>query len=297
MEWSEGFYDFFQITFNSISLKEDRVYRGYKLVISEDIQMEEELDDVDFNNYITSFGVMKPNGEIIPIKTSNTDNLYFEQSFYDYLMKVCPDTTKGAEETYYAELDMVELMNFPVLFIVEIKNNELSATMNKIEKLIDNKSVISMYDRNSILREFITTNIQGGIKLNAVHFETLLMNQMRNSEDELDMPDWTIPHETCQILTLSRSLSNNRSITVRLESNKTNKALNSPQNDKLFKPAVSDVFFMESPQEYLKPELISDENKPQSDVLHAAVEEPITFSNPKIRVGRARKKKVSQTGE
>ena len=31
MEWSEGFYDYFQITFNSIALREDKSYKGCKL--------------------------------------------------------------------------------------------------------------------------------------------------------------------------------------------------------------------------------------------------------------------------
>lgn len=290
MEWTEGFYDYLQITFNSIALREDKVYKNCKLIINENIQVEEELDDIDYNNYITSFSIKKPNGEIIKINTTNADNLYFDKDFFNYLMSVCPDNTKGAEETYYAELDMVDLMNFPVLFIVEIKNNELSATMNKIEKLIDNKSVITQYDRNSILKEFITTNIQGNIKLNSVHFEILLMNQMRAFDDELEKPDWRIPNAPYQILTLSRSLSNNQSITVRLQSNKVSKTLSNPQNNLLCKPSMTDIYFMEQPQVYLDPELISDEDKPLSDKLESAVVEPITFNNPKIRVGRKRSK-------
>ena len=160
---------------------------------------------------------------------------------------------------------MNSLVEFPALFIVEIKNNELSATMNKIEKLIDNKSVIAQYDRNSILREFIVTNIQGNIKLNAVHFEVLLMNQIRAYDDELEKPDWTKPNEAYQILTLSRSLSNNQSICVRLQSNKVSKTLNNPQNRFICKPAMSDIYFMEQPQEYLNPEFVSDEYIPKSD--------------------------------
>ena len=53
-----------------------------------------------------------------------------------------------------------------IIFIMEIKNNELSRTMNQINKLIDSKKVIEKYDRDSILEEFINTNISGGIKLN-----------------------------------------------------------------------------------------------------------------------------------
>ncbi len=290
MEWTPAFYEYFQITFNSIALREDKVFKGCKLVIDEPIMVEEELDDVDYNNYITSFSVKKPNGELIKICTTNTDNLYFDKDFYEYLMTNCPDNTKGADEQYYAELDMVALMDLPCLFIVEIKNNELSATMNKIEKLIDNKTVISSYDRNSILKEFITTNIQGNIKLNAVHFEVLLMNQMRAYDDELEKPDWTVPGAGYQILTLSRSLSNNQSITVRLQSNKVSKTLGNPQNMKLCKPAMSDIYFMEQPQVVLDDDYISDEGKPLSDRLEAEVEEPFTFANPKLKCGVRRKK-------
>ncbi len=290
MEWSEGFYDLMQITFNSIALREDKIYRGYKLIIDEDIQVEEELDDVDYNNYVTSFSIKKPNGEIVKISTSNADNLYFDNDFYAYLMANCPDTTRGAEEIYHAELDMVPLMDFPSLFIIEIKNNELSATMSKIEKLINNKTVISQFDRNAILREFITTNIQGNIKLNSVHFEILLMNQMRAYDDELEKPDWTIPGAGYQILTLDRSLQNNQSICVRLQSNKVSKTLNNPQNRKLCRPAMSDIYFMEQPQVVLDPEYISDENKPESDILAPEVEEPFTFANPKLHCGVRRKK-------
>lgn len=290
MEWSEGFYDLLQITFNSIALKEGMVYKGYKLIINEDIQSEEELDDVDYNNYVTNFSIKKPNGDIVKICTTNADNLYFDKDFYEYLMNTCPDNTKGAEESYYAELDMVPLMDFPSLFIVEIKNNELSATMNKIEKLIDNKTVISQHDRNSILREFIVTNIQGNIKLNSVHFEVLLMNQMRAYDDELEKPDWTVPGEMYQILTLSRSLSNNQSITVRLQSNKVSKTLNNPQNRRLCHPAMSDIYFMEQPQVVLSEEYISDEDVPESDILETEIIEPITFENPKLHVGIGRKK-------
>lgn len=293
MEWSKGFYDYFQITFNTIALIENKVFKGCKLIIDEDIKSEEEFDDVDYNYYINSFTVRKPDGEEFKIYTTNTDNLYFDKDFYNYVMSVQPESN-NSEETYHVEINMVDLIDFPCLFVVEIKNNELSATMNKIEKLIDNKTVISQYDRNSILREFITTNIQGNIKLNAVHFEVLLMNQIRAFDDELEKPDWTMPGEPCQILTLDKSLSNNQSITVRLESSKVQKALSNPQNRYICKPSMTDIYFMEQPQEYLDEEFISDEYTPKSDI-ETPIIEPVSFDNPKIRVGRkVEKRKISK---
>ena len=291
MEWSEGFGEFFQITFNTIALKENTIYKGCKLIIDDNIQSEEEIDNIDYNYYIYSFTVERPDGSRVKINTANIDNLYFDKDFYEYLMATCPDETKNIDETYYAELDMAKLVDFPALFIVEIKNNELSATMKKIEKLIDNKTVISSYDRNTLLREFTSTNIQGNIKLNAVHFEILLMNQMRAFDDELEKPDWTIPNAPYQILTLSKSLSNNQSITVRLQSNKVSKTLMSAQNRLICKPSMTDIYFMEKPQEYLDEEFVSDEYRPKSDI-ESSTRPAISFDNPKIITTRTGREKM-----
>lgn len=256
MEWSQGFNDIFDIQFNSFALKENMDYKGFRLIINEDIQLLDELDDIDHNYYITNFLVQCPDGTQVPIHTSNADNMYFDKEFFDYLTSLFP-INNNSEDSYYAELDMHKLKNFSILFVIEIKNNELSATMNKVEKLIDNKTVIAEYDKDSLIREFIATNIQGNIILDAVHYEVLLMNQMRSDDDELEYPDCTIPNENYQILTLSRSLSNNPSISVRLQSNKVNRILNSTQNRFLCKPSTTDIFYMEQPQEYISSSLIS----------------------------------------
>ena len=136
----------------------------------------------------------------------------------------------------------------------------------------------SLYDRNNILSEFVDTNILGGIKINSVHFEILLMNQMRAADDDLEMPDWTIPNAPYQIISLSKSLNNNPSITVRLQSNKVDRALLSPHNRKLSKPAITDLFYMEKPQVYLNEDIISDQDKPKSDI-EKLVQQPISFTD------------------
>lgn len=283
LQWSEKFYEIFDITFNTIGLKPNMIYRGMKLIIDQEIMEEEEIDDVTYNYYINSFIVSDSNGNEFKIHTSESDNIYFVPEFYEYVEKLNSKT----EENERIELDMVDILDkdFPALFIMAVKNNELSRTMDKIKKIIDNKSEIEKYDKNSILRAFIDTNINGNIKLNAVHFEVLLMNQIRAADDELELPDWTVPNQKYQILTLTKSLSDNRSITVRLESNKIPKALQNPQNRYINKPAMSDLFFMEKPQEYLSEEFVSDEYQPENDV-ESNIKHPITFKDPTIKVGR-----------
>ena len=279
IDWSEGFNEVFVVNSNTISFKPN-VPKGYKLIINEELKFEEELDEIEYNYYINTCYIKKPNGEEIKICTSDSDNLYIGKDLYDLIM--ANQVVNEEDDSYYVEIDSSKLIGLDEIFLIELKNNELSATMNKIEKLIDNKSVIAEYDRNSILKEFITTNIQGNITINAVHFEVLLMNQMRAFDDELEAPNWTIPNAPYQILTLSKSLSNNRSITVRLQSSKVAKALSNPQNRFISKPSMTDIYFMEQPQEYLSEEFISDEYKPKSE-KESEVICPITFENPKLK--------------
>ena len=291
MEWPAEFNDYMQITFNTIALKENTIFKGCKLIIDEDIKTMDDLDNVEYNQYINSFIIKDPAGNECRIHTANEDNLYFEIDFFEYMTSIQPLLSDNSEDTYYVELDMSKLIDFVPLFVVDIKNNELSATMDKIEKLIDNKTVISQYDRNSILREFINTNIQGNIKLNSVHFEVLLMNQIRDADDPLEKPDWSLTTAKYQILALSKSLSENQSIGVRLQSSKVARALANPANRYICKPSMSDIYYMEQPQEYLSDEFISDENLPESDIDTAKPNPPVSFDNPKIRVTRTNNKR------
>jgi hypothetical protein len=285
MQWVSEFYSIFEINYNTISLKQDINFHGWKLIICEDIKQLEEIDDMVYNYYIEDFIVEKPNGEEIHIHTTEADNIYFVPDFYNYITSLYDISEFNEDDGAAIILDMQELAKLDSLFIMEMRNNELSATMDKIEKLIDNKSVINTHDRNTILKEFITTNISGGIKLNSVHFEVLLMNQIRADDDDIDMPNWTVPNAGYQILPLRKSLSNNRSITLRLQSDKVSNALMSPQNRYLHKPAMVDLFYMEQPQEYLNKDIVSDENLPESDIDRSIIT-PISFDEPKPKSKR-----------
>ena len=284
-EWSDGFYDFFSAFFNTITMRDDINVKGYTMVIDEDIKSEDENDEIEYNYYINSFLIRNPAGMELKIFTKNTDNLYFLPDFLEFCLK------NYNEDNTAIEINMVDLFNFQSLFVMEIKNNELSQTMDKIKKLIDVKSVMKDYDKDSLLREFTNTNILGNITLNAVHFEVLLMNQIRDYEEELEKPDWNIPNAKYQILTLSNSLAHNPSITVRLQSTTPSKVFLDPSNRKLYKPSVDDLYFMVQPQEFLEnKDIISDEDLPD-DGSESNIIEPFSFDNPKIIVGRQRRKK------
>lgn len=261
MTWTSIFYDLFDIDYNQISLREDYNYKGYRMIIDEIFEDEEDEDEEttglvtnngEVTNYIISFDIIDPKGERHNIKVSDAendfDNIYIHEDFMKFLDE------HAINDAGFYEIDMNKLVKFPALFTVDVKNNELSKTMKSIKNIIDNKKITKSYDTNTILSDFIKTNLAGNIKINSVHFEVLLMNQIRAFDDILELPDWTKTNENCQILTLNEALTNNRSITVRLQASKIARSLTHPSNRLLHRPSNMDPYYMEKPQEFLTEE-------------------------------------------
>ena len=137
------------------------------------------------------------------------------------------------------------------LFMIDVRNDELSKVMKQVKNLIDNKSSIKGHNRETILEAFIDANLAGRIHINAVHFEILLMNQIRAYDDLLGKPDWTHKNEPSQLITLEQSLIDNPAITVRLQSTKLKRTLIHPSNRYIYSPSNMDLFTVEQPQKFI----------------------------------------------
>ena len=283
MHWTDGFFDLFMIDYNQIMLKDDMNWKGYKLIIEEPNEIDEDdeeatLNDDYMNYYVTGFKIVYPDDHILEISTYSTselstDNIYIHQDLLDYLDKF------ETNDAGVYELDLAKLaQNVTTMFIVDVKNNELSKTMKAIKNIIDNKKTTKSYDCHSILADFIKTNLSGNIKMNAVHFEVLLMNQIRSAEDILELPDWSNENEPYQILTLSESLNNNRSISVRLQASKIARALTHPHNSRLKQPSNMDLFYMEQPQTFMTNEYVKSTYQPKMEYDKKVVK-PVYFLN------------------
>lgn len=256
MKWCEEFPQFFNVEFDQILLKDEIDYKRMKLVIAADDVMENESDDIDEdaseilsggpeeNNYVYSFSLILANGNEIKIKTDDSAEIYISSDLQDIMNSKGPDDN----DNYVFDL---EKLKDKCLFVIDVQNDELSKTMKTVKNLIDNKSSIKGHDRNSILEAFINANLSGGIKINSVHFEVLLMNQMRAADDILSLPDWEKTNESYQILALENALTNNLSISVRLQAPKLKRSLIHPSNRYLSKPSNMDLFTMEHPQEFM----------------------------------------------
>lgn len=273
--WNPEFTDTFDVIFNTITFKDSVNFNGCRLIIDEDIKVQDDMDDQDYNYYVNSFKIAYPDGHVVTFETSEQDDLYFMPDVYAFISNKKNKGVSIDDENNIIEIDIPILKEFDTIFAIEMKNNELSRTMDKIKKLIDNKSVIESHDANSLLEAFINTNIAGGITLNSVHFEILLMNQIRAIDDDLESPDWTIPNVAYRLLTLTRSLQYNKRMTVRLEASNIAKAFLDPNLDRIKASSINDLYFIEQPQEYLTDEsIVSDDYEMINDV-ESNLREPI----------------------
>ena len=248
LEWNQEFQDIFDVNFNTIQLKEDTSYKGFKLrICTPEIYNEDELDELDYNEYVTSFKIVYPDGNVVNMHTTESDSIYIHPDLIEIINK----NIDIDPEIDIIDIDLDSLTNIPILFVISIGNKDLSRTMDTVKQIINNKKITKSFDRNGILEAFIDANIEGSIILNAIHFEILLANQIRNSEDILDKPYWEYENETYNILTLNESLTYNPSVTIRLEYSKISKTLYTPSTFRVTKPSNMDLFFMEKPQEFI----------------------------------------------
>lgn len=278
MNWSGPFAELFNLTFNTIQLKEDTDYKGYSLIIDgSDMDSEEELDELDYNYFLSAIVIKDPVGNIHRIHTEDSDNIYIHSDLFERIDKLV-EAANDSDDVIEVPLD--SLKDIPILFVMRIKNNELSATMDKVKNIINNKSVTKGFDKDQIIEAFVDTNIAGGIRLNAVHFEVLLSNQIRSDEDILENPDWTVENAGYQILPLSAALANNQSINIRLLYTNLSKMLFTPSSFKVRRPSNLDLFFMEKPQEFIYNDDVVDEGNKLINDIENNLTCPIKFFDP-----------------
>lgn len=281
--WPEKFSDVFEIDTNMIRLIEDVNFKGWKIIIDRnDIQLENENDykddrDDDFemandiyNEYITEFLIVDPVGNEYKMHTENYDNLYISNEFNNIIRKKIKNVDGKAGI-------LLQDIKDNVLFYMIIQNNELSKTLDRLNYILNKKSVTKTFNKDELLQNLIETVIEGGLQVSSTHLEVILANQIRSAEDILEKPQWQYPNEPYEVLTLNEALSNNPSVTVSLSYQYQARALYNPLTFRKNKPSFMDLFFMEQPQEYINPNRvqIEDEDKLRKDKKFVT---PVIFS-------------------
>lgn len=247
IDWVNGFLDIFEVNFNVIKIREDFECRKWKILIDEDINREDDMDDLEYSEYITRFQVMDPKGRVRDMYSKTSENIYLSMDMSS-LIKSQPDPNG---DKYVIDMEDIKNMD---LFLVHISNDELSATLEHVKSIINKYPKIDGMTKDRIVQEFVTAVINGGLNVNAIHLEILLSNQIReglSDEEILEMPHWEFDEEKYALVNLDTALKNNPSITTTLEYQKISKTLYNPLSFKKNKPSQMDLFFMRKPQDFM----------------------------------------------
>lgn len=293
IKWVPQFNDFFEVAnVNEISLKEDifknKQMSGWKLRIkTQDIQLENDdeffkhrsfsddmhasEDDGPFvDQFINNFEIITPDDEVYTkITAVGEDGNPIDEKLY-ISNKLAAMISKAIEDedividNIDVDIPLNELQDIE-LFLLKIQNNDLGKSLDIFTDTINKKAVTKSYDKDTIVEALQDAAIQGGVKCQSIHLETIMASQICADTSRLEMPDWSNPDAKYEILTLNEALTDNKSVIVSLDYQKLAKALFYPLNKKKTAPSILDPFFMDKPKKFLNAqhEVWAEVNKPK----------------------------------
>ena len=256
--WSKEFDLLFDLNINKIYIKPGST--GHILIDPETIYFENDDDYVNNmddsnasssnNRYITDLIYIDKDGNQYVIGSEDGAYMFFSEEFDEYVQNNAKMTDDGYYKFDVSLLASTEYNEFD-LFYIHIRNNDIGKSLKDIENLINRKNTISMYNKDQLLQHLVKLILDSKLNIQAVHLETLLMNQIRSTRDVLKNPDWSNENEEYTILTLDQALKDNPSVINSLIYQNLDYVLSYPLTYKKTSPSKMDLFFMLRPQDYL----------------------------------------------
>ena len=285
IKWVEEFNIYFSVDVDQIVFNRAIDPRGYKILIKiDDVQKADDEDDDDedyyyddedgfeekfniHNNYeteyyVTTFTLECPDGRQIEMYSESYVSMYMSKELYSAFNRESKDTDSDTVSIDIASMESS-------LFTISVENTELTKALTVISNIIDKVSVTKSMDRNQILQEFIAALNNANIKLNSVHAEVLLSNQIKSKDDMFINPSWEYDNAGYQLLSLRQALMNHPSFAVSMTYQDINKQLNNPRTYDKTAPSILDTAFAVRPQEYLQSVHIARKPKDIEDTLSA----------------------------
>lgn len=263
--WSEGFYNFFEmentvirfksdlenladlrILIDSDAIESDGDYEGGEGGDDESSDDGEAVSRDSYDEYITEFDVwQKSTNETVHITTEDGAKLFITNVLNGIIRrKAIPTDDK-------ISIPVTSLKDSP-LFYIKVQNNELSKILLKLTHLFNRSNEVRGKAIPDLLQEIFDTNIEGSMDVSSIHYEVLLSNQIRDPDDVLERPDWSVKNAPYRILTLDEALTKNPSVTISLTYQKITRAFYDPLTYRKKGASFMDLFFMKQPQKVLR---------------------------------------------
>ena len=183
IRFDDSFNDLFELNSTEISLSDNPKNEDDDLYLLMDNVFIEQDDDRDYL-YVKNFKIVdKKGGVVYNIAEDNESNLYLSE-------KLCKIYKKLKVKSTPIPLDNIIDDDDEPLFVVEIKNKELTEPIKLIEKILNKKNTSS-----STLSEICQMLAEGfidiGIQINLVHIETIVKGLIRKKSNVIEYPDWS----------------------------------------------------------------------------------------------------------
>ena len=260
IKWCPEFRLIFEMNNNVIIANSDiENLNDYKIIINSD-SIESDNDFIDggnsdcaedmvvgdYDEYVTEFYVhQKSTNTMYHITTEDDEKLYITKELNIIIHHKAEPTDDNIV------IPMGSLKDLP-LFIIKIQNNEISKTMIRLKNLFNRANEVRGREIHSLLQDLVDINIEGFMDISSVHYETILMNQIRRNDDVLERPNWNLVIPNYRILTLDEALTKNPSVTISLSYQKITKSLYTPLTFRKLGASFMDYFFMYRPQDIIR---------------------------------------------
>ena len=243
IQFNDDFYRFFIIESTDIKLNVDseETFKDWNLVMTEDdyFQIDDMAENNDFNYYAERFTLVnKKTGEKIEISENSSRELYF----FGYVSKLI----KKRDDEYTLNLDSIGF-SAPIATI-NIENNEVSAPLKNIMKLLDNANHFGCETIDDMVNKCVQLTIDSDMPIDAVHCSVIMKGLFRRSDNILLSPDFSDEEssENYKILRVTTALLNNPSLTVSMSFESLGTQVVNPTTYNKYTPSDYDIFYREN---------------------------------------------------
>lgn len=233
---------------------------------------EDDEDKSDFNIedsmiYVNIFYLKNiETNDVITIKTTNMDNFYISEWLTKFI------ELKGLSDNDDEDIEIPVhflLEDDSPLFDVGIHNDDMSERLESVIKVIDLKANTDSYTIETFLETLSDKlNNIGLDHIMSIHLEIIIMNQIRDKNDIIELPDWSVPNQTnYQILTLKKAVMTHPSLSIALQSENIARMLYTPLTFRKRKASAYDLLYMVQPQKFLSSEPVVSKNDAESKLF------------------------------
>ena len=246
IEFNDSFDMAFKLEANQVKMlcdnETDVDLSHYEMVFDNIIQIDELLDNADFNKFVQFVKVrnIKNHEEIYEIVENEGKELFIH-----------PDLDAIIKKTEVNENNEILVpfsrLSEETLFTINIENNELTKPLKEMDKLLNGSYFKGLNPTLDMMEQrFIELLIESKINVMSIHAATILRSFVRDSNNYLERPDFNKLFVDYVVLGLHASLSDNPSITNSLAYDYLKSQLYTHTTFKKHKHSPLDMLFMKS---------------------------------------------------